>query len=233
MRADVIHSTQFRLCKRAVSYCSGKSHKTNKAHDRMCKNLEYGCLERLYSCEGVTESNKRCRPLCALHITWSASHSHWTAGWNKAEIFTLTLAVLLPYSRSCEKCAYVPWVFIFELLSVTMKFMCTVVFAVQLVTVNDQTNNLQDNWKIWERRCFYMGDLVVWQWLSWIKEGLCAAVKLKYMLIDHSKTHHLWCKECIDWHSLLFMVKRGDGFLSWCFIHVILSHNTMTSSTFW
>jgi hypothetical protein len=26
----------------------------------------------------------------------------------KLKIFTLTLSVLLPFSRSCEKCAYVP-----------------------------------------------------------------------------------------------------------------------------
>jgi hypothetical protein len=46
----------------------------------------------------------------------------------KLKIFTLTLAVLLPFSRSCEKCAYAP-----------------LFFAVQLVTVNNQMNNLHDN----------------------------------------------------------------------------------------
>jgi hypothetical protein len=44
-------------------------------------------------------------------------------------------------------------------------------FAMQLVTVNNQMNNLHDNWKIWERRCFDMGDLVVWQCLNWMKGG--------------------------------------------------------------
>ena len=38
--------------------------------------------------------------------------------------------------------------------------------------------------------------------------------------------------ECIDWHSLLFVVKRGDGFLSQCFIQGFLCHNTMASSIF-
>jgi len=47
----------------------------------------------------------------------------------KLKIFTLILAVLLWFSRSCEKCAYVPWVFIFELLSVTTNFICTTLFC--------------------------------------------------------------------------------------------------------
>jgi len=60
-------------CKRTVTYCSGE-FTTNKAYDRIWKNWEYGYLERLCSCEAVIESNKRCRPVCALYIIWSAFH---------------------------------------------------------------------------------------------------------------------------------------------------------------
>ena len=177
MRAGVIHSPQFGLCKRTVT-AVGSSHTTNKAHDRMWKNWEYGCLERLCSCEAVIESNKRCRPLCALHIIRSASYGHQTAGQIKAEDIYIDTWQFYFHSAEVVKNVLMCREFLFlnYFLSLRSSF-APPFFAVQLVTVNNQMNNLHDNWKIWERRCFYMGDLVVWQCLNWMKGGsMCCSL---------------------------------------------------------